>query len=288
MNLYQNYRFPDRDFPLGIVPMIPQGPTSLHHHDFEELTIIIGGSGRHQYEGEVYDISAGDVYTIKPGMKHGYPATKDLKLTNLLFISSELGLEREDLSVIGGYHVLFDLEPRYRTQTGFQSRLRLNPGQLNRLLGMVDALNSELSAAHPGFRFMAVTELRRIVGFLSRAYSESSGKNARSMMILARAIRQMEANIAETLSIPGVAAASGVSESTLLRAFKDCTGVTPIRYLAQMRVRNACELLRNGADDIGMVAFQSGYHDSNYFSRQFRQVMGTTPKAYREKYMTQP
>lgn len=281
---YKKYEFPDRKFPVGIVFMYPQGPTSLHSHDFEELAIVTAGSGKHLYEGRLYDISAGDVYTIKPGMKHGYPETDELRLINILSISSELGIASDDLDEISGYHVLFDLEPKYRTRTGFKSRLKLNPAQLNCLVDMVEELNAELSSARPGYRFMAIADLRRVIGFISRAYSGASGRNVRAMLIISRAIRHIEKNMAIDLDVPSLAAASYVSESTLLRAFKDSTGMTPVRYIAEYRIRKACELLRGSSDDISMIAMRTGYSDSNYFSRQFRQITGITPGEYRGKH----
>lgn len=283
MNIYRKYVFPDKDFPLGVVPMEPHGPTSMHTHDFEELAIVHEGSGKHVYEEQEYDISAGDVYTIKPGMKHSYAQTNGLCLTNILYISSRLGLKTEDISSVDGYHVLFDLEPRYRSQTRFQTRLKLNPIQLDNLMSMVERLKLELWGDKPGRKFMALTELRNIVGYLSRTYSESPEKNTRLMLIVSRAMQYMGSHLNDSLKITNIASACHVSESTLLRAFKECIVSTPVRYMAQMRIQHACRLLRNdpGAN-ITEIGFRSGYNDSNYFIRQFHQIMGTTPGKYRK------
>jgi len=41
------------------------------------------------------------------------------------------------------------------------------------------------------------------------------------------------------------------------------------------------ELLRSSELTVTEIAFDAGFSDSNYFARKFRQVVGTTPSAYR-------
>lgn len=284
MEPYNKFKFTRPDFPLEIISMDTQPPTELHEHDFEELTIICKGRGMHLYKGKEYPITPGDVYTIKPGMKHGYPQTEDLVLINILFISSQLKLEVEDLDDINGYHVLFDLEPKYRSETGFQSRLKLSPVQLAKLVSMAEELRNELWNPKPGYKFMAMTDLRRIVGYLSRCYSEISNKNVHSLITISKAIKHMEKNFTEKLSIPELASIASVSESTLLRAFKKNTDMSPNAYFIQLKIQYACEKLRQTNATISEIAFDTGYNDSNYFTRQFHQQMGKTPGEYRKDY----
>jgi transcriptional regulator GlxA family with amidase domain len=49
------------------------------------------------------------------------------------------------------------------------------------------------------------------------------------------------------LSLPGLAAAAGVSERTLTRRFTAATGLTPLRYQQELRVERAEHLMAHGA-----------------------------------------
>jgi AraC-like DNA-binding protein len=75
-----------------------------------------------------------------------------------------------------------------------------------------------------------------------------------------------------------------MSKRSFLRAFQAATGKSPIAYLIQLRINRAASLLRRGDDSITDIAFLVGFRDSNYFTRQFRKVFGTSPRAYRNQH----
>ncbi|MBP3965539.1 response regulator [Paenibacillus lignilyticus] len=52
-------------------------------------------------------------------------------------------------------------------------------------------------------------------------------------------------------------------------------------YLAELRVRHACELLRNSNLPIHRVGERAGYPDAYYFSKIFKKIVGKTPREYR-------
>ncbi len=72
-----------------------------------------------------------------------------------------------------------------------------------------------------------------------------------------------------------------ISVRSLNRRFKHATGKSPIQYLQQIRMENACELLKTSNLSISEVAYNVGYPDNSYFSAQFRKAMSVTPKEYR-------
>jgi len=48
-----------------------------------------------------------------------------------------------------------------------------------------------------------------------------------------------------------------------------------------VRIHRAMELLKEADLSIAEVAQQVGFADSNYFSRQFRALVGSSPRGYR-------
>ena len=59
--------------------------------------------------------------------------------------------------------------------------------------------------------------------------------------------------------------------------------MTPIKYLNELRIRNACQMLKNSNKNITEIAYDVGYSDSNYFSRVFKKVKGVSPSEYKEQ-----
>ena len=73
----------------------------------------------------------------------------------------------------------------------------------------------------------------------------------------------------------------GTSPSTLRRRFVEATGTSPHGYLLQCRAALARELLGSTDLPVKAIADRLGYRDVYFFSRQFRQLVGVPPAAYR-------
>lgn len=89
-------------------------------------------------------------------------------------------------------------------------------------------------------------------------------------------------NFANPIGVAEIASHVGVSRSLLYRAFQAQLSMSPVQYLAQFRIRQACRLLERGALSVKAVAYSVGFEDPLYFSRRFRDLVGCTPGAYQK------
>ena len=71
-----------------------------------------------------------------------------------------------------------------------------------------------------------------------------------------------------------------VSQEYLTRCFFKYMGITPGKYLNQIRIENAKLLLRQGRHSVGFVSDACGFANSNYFARVFRSAVGMNPREY--------
>ena len=90
----------------------------------------------------------------------------------------------------------------------------------------------------------------------------------------------MSEHFAEHITLETLCKCSGLSKSTLLRAFTKSKGVTPYRYLQIIRIGKAKELLEKGAALVD-AAVQTGFSDQSHFSNFFHMFIGLSPAAYR-------
>lgn len=81
-----------------------------------------------------------------------------------------------------------------------------------------------------------------------------------------------------------LACVSGISETYLKRLFGERFGVSPKKYIIQMKINHAAELLRLGSYSVSEVTSMCGYSDIYFFSRQFKAYMGISPSAFMLKY----
>jgi len=92
-------------------------------------------------------------------------------------------------------------------------------------------------------------------------------------------------NIHQKLSIDSIAKLAYVSKSNFFKMFKDELGTSPNDFILQERINRAKELLASN-NSIKETAFQTGFSDTNYFTRVFKQLVGVTPKSYQNKVIS--
>ena len=276
--------FPADGFPIAVEWRKPQEPYPRHKHEFSEIVIVTGGKGLHVVGRESWPLAAGDVFVLGGPQAHEYRDLENLSLINILFQADKLKLEPADLAQVPGYHALFGMEAGWRKRHQFKNRLHLLPRHLGRLLALVEQLDEELKTRAPGFAFLATALFMQIVGYLARCYGHSRSADSHNLVRIVEAISHLESNVARPVNLNQLAALARMSKRSFIRVFRAATGVTPIAYWIQLRINLAAALLRSGTESITEVAFRAGFGDSNYFTRQFRKLMGVSPRRYRQQH----
>jgi len=103
---------------------------------------------------------------------------------------------------------------------------------------------------------------------------------------LKRATELMEKDLESNISIDCVATEIGFSTCHFIRAFTASTGMTPHQWLSQKRIEHAKELLGNTSLPITTISVEMGFSSPAHFSGRFRQMVGVTPSAWRQKFTT--
>ena len=98
---------------------------------------------------------------------------------------------------------------------------------------------------------------------------------------VSRAVRTIDDDPHEPLTLETLASESGLSPYHFLRTFERLTGVTPHQYVLRARLRKAALRLADRAERITDVAFDCGFGDISNFNRAFRGEFGASPRAFR-------
>ncbi len=268
-------------FPISVERRDPQEDFGAHAHEFAELVIVLGGKGMHLTGQDSWELTAGDVFVIAGPREHEYRDLQDLRLINILYQPKQLKMRLLDLPSVAGYHALFTLEPARRPRQPGSSRMRLHPRELAQITELVDRLELELKAREPGFGFMASAAFMQIIGLLARCYGRSPSPDGRALLRIGEALSHLERNIHRDVDLEELAGIAHMSRRSFLRIFQSATGTSPLAWQIGQRIHRACGLLRQTDKRITEIAFDVGFNDSNYFTRQFRKATGLSPRAYR-------
>ena len=268
-------------FPISVERREPQEHFEPHAHEFAELVIVTGGKCLHVTGHDSWELTAGDVFVIAGPREHEYRDLVDLRLVNILYQPSQLKLGLLDLPSVAGYHALFTLEPAWRNRQPAKGRLHLSGKEMAQVIEWVDRLESELKTREPGFGFMATASFMQIIGLLSRCYGRSPSPDGRALLRIGEALSHLERNIHREMNLEELASIAHMSRRSFLRVFQSATGTSPLAWVIEQRINRACELLRHTDRRVTEIAFDVGFNDSNYFTRQFRKITGLSPRNYR-------
>ncbi|WP_455287265.1 GlxA family transcriptional regulator [Cupriavidus necator] len=99
-----------------------------------------------------------------------------------------------------------------------------------------------------------------------------------------RAIQWLQDHVGEPYRLAEAAQAAAVSERTLLRHFRQVTGITPLDYLHTLRVGRARMLLEVTLHGTQAIAEACGYSDAAAFRRLFQRTTGMSMSDYRARF----
>lgn len=94
----------------------------------------------------------------------------------------------------------------------------------------------------------------------------------------------IDQHVEDSITIQEMAKLIYRSPDYLTKHFKKEFGQTPYHYLLEQKISIACFSLTNTDLPVTQIADSLGYDDAQYFSRQFKEKAGLTPREYRKRY----
>jgi AraC family L-rhamnose operon regulatory protein RhaS len=257
----------------------------LHGHDFSELIFVLGGKANHIVSDYSYPIREGDIFTIHPGLKHGFNKPENLQLMNFMFSWKTPLIEISLLNHLPGFHHLFTLDPLLRQAGEFQTGLTLSGAYWNEIQNIGSQIFNEYSLGNEGFEGMIQALFQLLVISLSRRKILDSVVSTPGSQPLARAMAFLEETYREKIQLNDIADAACVSSRHISRLFQTMLNTSPFEYLNNIRLQKARSLLSQSTISISEISDQCGFSDSNYFSRVFKDQEGISPRIYRNSFL---
>jgi AraC-like DNA-binding protein len=104
---------------------------------------------------------------------------------------------------------------------------------------------------------------------------------------LSAAIRYVTQHYHEPVTNGELARACGLSLRAFERHFQAAYQMSPHDYVRNLRVRMSCSALVFTGKPLAVIASESGFSDQSHFTKEFRRLMGQTPRAYRLQFRSQ-
>ncbi|MDA3924820.1 MAG: AraC family transcriptional regulator [Kiritimatiellae bacterium] len=233
------------------------------------LIYCTDGKGWCAINDEKYDIYADIAVLIPAGVPHAYAADKRSPWT------------------IYWVHLIGDHVQEYAkalNATIKQPVLHLKHG--GQLIHHFDEFYSVLNYGYTPPALLALsTSLAHFLGELNLQRSRTGQHDFAIEDTLHETIEFMHLNIYNTLSLKQLAQYARMSVSHYTNNFRKLTGMTPISFFIDLKMRKASELLHEPNRKIKDIAAIIGFEDPYYFSRCFKKAMGCSPASYRKLHL---
>ncbi|MCM1023229.1 MAG: AraC family transcriptional regulator [Prevotella sp.] len=243
-------------------------PFPPHFHEYCVVGFIENGRRRIFVRGREFTAEAGDILLFAPGENHSCRSTDG---TTLNYGSLNIMPEAAETLV-----------PRFAgTQSpfGFSENI-VRDGELFSSLKklhetvMQPEMHADASEKKRLFKltFSQLAEYAECRSNAVRAFGECRGE-------VEKACLYMRENFSEHISLDSLCRLTALSRAALIRAFAKEKGISPYRYLENIRLEAAKNFLRQG-DPPAEAALKAGFSDQSHFTNFFRAYIGLTPKQY--------
>ena len=234
----------------------------IRKNSYVLLQYTISGRGIFQTADHTYPQQTGDLFLIQVPGDSQYSLPNDSEYWDVLYLE----FSSECLPLL--YHIHLSCGPAFHLEAS--STL---PEQMKQLYA--DAISNQLASVFDNSK--------AAYAFLLDLADYALENPALSSPRVTLAKNYLDSNYYNTdLNLDEVADAVGLSKYHLCREFNHLYGISPGKYLANLRLQKSCALLlQSHQHTIAEIASMVGFSNDNYFCKVFRKAFGTTPTQYR-------
>lgn len=220
------------------------------------------GEGILEFDGVKYTMKKNEGFYIKiPGNSRYYLPKNSKTGWTFLFILIESGIMEE-----------------YYKRTIEKSRIVF---QLPIHASLITYLFDKIEETKAGFITDFSTASSTAFEFMNRMYFTFATEQLNYSNRVLRAINEMENRFSTLEGTKELADFLQLSENHFIREFKENVGITPTKYLNNIKIAHAKRLLTTSNMSVEQISAACNYSNANYFCRVFKKHTGMTPLSYR-------
>ncbi len=148
------------------------------------------------------------------------------------------------------------------------------------MLSSFEAAERSFKNKKQGYKMRCKEKLYRILAQLQKEYAAKYFSSSKTELI-APAVAYIHEHYTEgELFVADLARMCNITPEYFRRIFGKIYGSSPIKYINELKISHAKELLSSGEYSVSDAAALSGYSDVSYFSREFKKSTGVPPRQF--------
>jgi AraC family transcriptional activator of pobA len=249
-----------------------------HRHDFYQVFWMTRGAPSFHIDFDHLPIEAHTLVFVPPGAVHTFGAQHPTAGYILSF--------EEDFLETEGHSINLFTECPTLDPAQFRPVLAIPKSSFERVDYYCRRMFEEFNSKQEGYRGASAALLRLLFVEIRRCLLNHSAPNAfhKYSALTARFLRSLSARPYQLATASEAARFLGVSRSWLNQLVRQETAKNLTEHLRGRLILESKRLLAHSDLNISEIAYQLGFDDASYFTRLFRQVEGSSPREFRERY----
>lgn len=237
-------------------------------HTLAEIYYVTEGRGNLQVNGNVYKLHGGDYFVINPYVRHGEFLNRDKDEQFTYYI---LGINNFRLQTNGEQEIYI---PR-----------RLSPRDT--IVYLLDKIFDELNEKRPEYKRATEHYFALLLLETERLYGGKLEKSFYAASDIAAQIRNyIDVNYAGEISSKSIAEHFGKKLNTIEIKFKKSFGLSMQSYILVKRIEGAKHMFEGNRNmPVAECAIKMGFYNPAYFSHCFKNIVGLSPREYRNRFL---
>lgn len=228
--------------------------TEARGHD--SISVCLAGERTIRYNDTTITISTGDVLYIPANTEYVIEMAEERGLT-VHFINYSYMLNKENGPCV------IHTEDSAKVESHFKT--------------MYDIWKEKKH----GYRYLCTAQLHDLLYYLSLVAATQGLGKPHTDRDIERAANYIHRHFrSNTIEVQELAKMSNMSESNFRKLFKTAYGVSPKQYIMNLQLESASQLLQSRLYSVAEAGERSGFSDTKYFSRVFKQHFGVSPREY--------
>ncbi len=250
-----------------------------HFHNYFEIGYCYEGGGILYLGEEIQKYNPGTISLIPANYPHGvHSAVGNICHWEFLYIDIFGFIEKCSQGDSFARAQIF--------KNIIQSPLLISKKEYPRLANVIKSILDEnreqqifCKEAINGYLYVLIQEMIR----LNKNVSLEQNKNDSNIEKIRPALIYVEANYGCVIKIKQLAEICNISEPYFRKLFVNCMNTSPLEYINTIRIQKACEFLQKEDISMNMLAWKVGFSSVSTFERNFKKIVGESPKKWKLK-----
>ncbi len=256
-----------------------------HTHEYFQIYYIIKGKLEHFVENESSIMTHGDMFIIPPGVKHYISPDDECVFYAFSFMPDFFG----DISISNKIAANFLRDFQIDKYLSVRPKFSLAPDEIILVESTLEHMFKEFKKKSFGFTEIIRAYALLLITLIARSYFEREAEHINAYFennkeYVLYCVRYIEENYEDNISLEEMCRRSAMSRSSFCGLFFEITGYSFNTYLNMCRIKKACRYIKEGYK-ITAIYGLCGYADFSTFYRNFKKIIGVSPKQYKSQYI---